>query len=458
MKETINDFKKIFVLDTNIILSGLQSLDSLSENGNNLIVIPQTVNIELRKFKQGFDELAFHARAFNRLLNKSVVKESIMETSWRGVLLEVDGKVLFPARLVKEFPPNFENDDKIVELANEFHKQFPSKVTMISNDIDVRTSAILEGIQTEPLRSEEVELDGVEFFKRVQTSDNIRGGVLTETLEKKTGEEIPDSVSCLEVVNPESGDKNYFLNLRGKLTKVDEKDLDRQAIRPVNMGQKFFSSLVLNEETDIVVVDSAAGTGKNIITFSSAIRLMDRNKDKYEKLVYIRNTINSVDKEAELGFLKGGLDEKLQGYLHPLYDQIEQILKHKNLKKKWDKAELETAVQDFIAKYQITSSWLGHARGRTFNNAIIVVDEASNLSKTAMQTLLTRVGKNCKVIIIGSNRQIDSAYLTKFNNGLTHILAQVGKENDSDILVAGCELTKSVRSPLAEWADKVFDK
>ena len=96
-------------------------------------------------------------------------------------------------------------------------------------------------------------------------------------------------------------------------------------------------------------------------------------------------------------------------------------------------------------------------RGRTFTNSIIIIDEVQGQSKASLRKMLTRVGKDCKVIVIGSQRQIDNAYVTKFNNGFSVLLSQATVPQPG-IRLQAITLSKVVRSPLAEWSEDIFDK
>ena len=94
-------------------------------------------------------------------------------------------------------------------------------------------------------------------------------------------------------------------------------------------------------------------------------------------------------------------------------------------------------------------------RGRTFTGSVVIIDEAQNMSKASLQKVLTRFGKDCKVIVIGSNRQIDNSYINKFNNGLSVILDDCTRNSDL-IRKYAITLHKVVRSPFAEWAEGIF--
>lgn len=474
IKELVKSYEKVYVIDTNIILDSAMNILQLSQKGTNLIVVPFTVLEELRKYKVGFEDINYNARQFNRALDSAEVIENITDKTFYFDTLnkvnktESEAKLLFTNIAIENdvvnlciikqpYDLHIQNDDRIVNDAKSF-STYHNDVIMLSNDIDVRTTAILEGLKTEALRLNVVEDINFNFHLEIITEENIRGGTSVETVEKKCGIEIDKGVSCLTIMNPITGKPTYFTVVNGVLRSVDETDLNRMVISPINLEQKFFASLILDESVDVVCVDAKAGTGKSAISISSAMRLLDLHKDKYNKVVYIRNPITSVDKDAELGFMKGGLEEKMMGYMIPLNDTLNFIIEQKYKKKKGTlSAEtLEEEINNLKGKYQITSPYIGYLRGATLSNAVIIIDEASNLSRKSMQLVLSRVGKNSKVIVIGSLKQIDSIYLNKFTNALTHLLKHCSEDYDK-VTLRGCNLNKSVRSNLSEWVDTIFD-
>ena len=191
------------------------------------------------------------------------------------------------------------------------------------------------------------------------------------------------------------------------------------------------------------------------MAFVAAMRLV--SKGSYEKIVYVRNSIESVDKGADIGYLSGN-DEKFRIYNMALYDTLEFIAK-KKMKKRENVQEPQVAIEkkvaDLITKYNIEKLWPGEARGRTLSNAIVIMDEWQNSSNNTTQLILSRLDNNCKAIIIGSNRQIDNMYLNRFNNGLTSFLKQTKKEQPHISLFA-IELDKSVRGKFSHFADEIF--
>jgi PhoH-like ATPase len=192
------------------------------------------------------------------------------------------------------------------------------------------------------------------------------------------------------------------------------------------------------------------------MAFTAAMRLID--KGVYEKIVYVRNSIESVDKGADVGYLSGN-DEKFRIYNMALYDTLEFIAKKKLRKKENSELQMaiESKIEELIGKYHIEKLWPGEARGRTLSNAIVILDEWQNSSNNTTQLILSRLDNQCKAIVIGSNRQIDNMYLNRYNNGLTSLLKETKKE-PSEINLFAIELDKSVRGKFSHFADEVFGK
>ena len=187
-------------------------------------------------------------------------------------------------------------------------------------------------------------------------------------------------------------------------------------------------------------------------------------KKQYSKIIYIRNSIESLDKGEDIGYLSGN-DEKFKIYNHPLMDSIEYIVRSEMKKTVNNKSgakvsdvhqqAVQEKVEETIAKYGIETLWTGEARGRTITDAVIIIDEAQNMSNKTMQLMLTRIDSSCKVIVLGSNNQIDNFYINKHTNGLSTLLNSTQKEYPG-IKMFSIQLNKVLRGPITEWAESIF--
>ncbi len=444
------EHKKAYSIDTNIILDNPSNIIKLYDNGNTIIV-PEVVIDELDAKKSGFDEINYNAREFARFLEESEIiskeqKGSLLFIKTKieslGIELFIVSKNEYKCENTK-VAVNILNDRKILEIASDATQFFPELI-FISLDIMARTRALSLGITTETLKGKDQKLE-FEFHKTLEISDftgKINDLVKTIHLEPET--------TSLEIMN-EAGKKFfYFKNKNNQFELLDEKNEKKFPAPPLNLMQKVAANIIY-DEADISVIFGAAGCGKNIVALSSAMRLVDTKE--YNKIYYIRRTIISGDVEDELGFLKGDLNEKMAGYNVPLEDSLTKIAKLK--KRNAKKEEIDEIVSDYKTKYDIEYLYAGHLRGSTLDdNSILIIDEAQNGSGSFMKTVISRVGQNSIVIVLGSNNQIDSKYVNKYTNGLTSLLKKSKNENTLNLRVI--ELKNVIRSKHAEWADEEF--
>ncbi len=449
--ETTENSRKYYAIDTNIILDNPSNIIKLYDSGN-MIIVPETVIDELDAKKSGFEEINYNAREFARFLEDS---EIISKKNY-GDLLLIKTKIeslnieLYIASK-KEYKCenskiaiNILNDRKILEITNNCKEIFPN-IIFISLDIMCRTRALSLGIETETLKGKE-EVTNFEFHKTILVDDY--DGNISEL--KDLIYNIPLENTSIEVVNSIGNKFYYFRNKNNQYELIDDKNEKKFPAPPLNLMQKVASNIIY-DEADISVVYGAAGCGKNIVALSSAMRLIDTKE--YNKIYYIRRTIISGDSEDELGFMPGTLEEKMSGYNYPLEDSLTKIARMK--KRNAKKEEIEEIVDIYKKKYDIEYLYAGHLRGSTLeDNSILIIDEVQNCTSGFMKTVISRLGKNSIIIVLGSNNQIDSKYVNKYTNGLASIIKKSKKENSISLRIV--ELKNVIRSKHAEWADEEF--
>lgn len=442
--------KKCYSIDTNIILDNPSNIIKLYDNGN-IIIIPEVVIDELDTKKSGFEEINYNARQFARFLEEAEIiskeqKDDLLFIKTKieslGIELYIVSKQEYKCESSK-IALNILNDRKILEVTNDTQKFFPD-IIFISLDIMARTRALSLGITTETLKGKDQKLE-FQFHKMLEI-ENFSGKI-NELL--KTIELEPETTS-LEITNNIGKKYFYFKNKNSQFELLDEKNEKKFPAPPINLMQKVASNIIY-DEAEITVLVGAAGTGKNVIALSSAMRLIDTKE--YNKIYYIRRTIISGDTEDELGFLPGDLNDKMAGYNYPLEDSLTKLAKLK--KRDAKKEEIDEIVTKYKEKYDIEYLYAGHLRGSTLeDNSIIIIDEAQNGSIGFIKTMISRVGQHSIVIVLGSNNQIDSKYLNKYNNSLTALMKKSKNENTVSLRVI--ELKNVIRSKHAEWADEEF--
>jgi phosphate starvation-inducible PhoH-like protein len=201
-------------------------------------------------------------------------------------------------------------------------------------------------------------------------------------------------------------------------------------------NQKKFINLI--KEKVIVIGAGYAGTGKTFLSCAEALRLI-KTEPQYRRIMLVKSV--TVLKGEEVGFLKGTLDEKLSPFMESFKDNFTKLI---------GKAltdQLET--QGIIQVQPLT-----YLRGRTIDNTIIIVDEAQNISYDNMKTILTRIGENSKIIIIGDQRQVD------LKNKKESCLAWLAEKFKTNNHFGVTEFLKEdqVRNPIISVIEDMFDE
>lgn len=204
-------------------------------------------------------------------------------------------------------------------------------------------------------------------------------------------------------------------------------------VKPKTLGQKHYVDEIRNKM--IVFGVGPAGTGKTYLAMAMAITAF-RN-DEVGRIILTRPAIEAGEK---LGFLPGDLQSKVDPYLRPLYDALYQIMGAESFQKNMEKGLIEVAP-------------LAYMRGRTLDNAFIILDEAQNTTPAQMKMFLTRIGFGSKVIVTGDASQKDLPSDAK--SGLD-VAMQVLKKVDG---ISFCELTSKdvVRHPLVQKIVQAYD-
>ena len=449
------------VLDTNVILNNAHNIFTFPTNTT--IVIPETVVDELDSKKSVIGEIGFQAREFGRLLARASKLPLERSASLTIAKFELDD-INIHLTSTSNYPdytdtsPSVINDRKIIEIAKQYEALY-GNVTFYSIDVMCRTRAESEGLSTSDFK--EVERTDYEYVKTISLDFDTFSNVHNKPILTVDPEYKPENYSyiftCLDTTQHKLA--NIYNGNVDILGKVTETELRTQAITPANNEQLFLSRAIQDTTIDVIILEALSGSGKTLVSLSNAMAMINRN-NSYESILYIRASINDVPNEEEVGFLPG-LEEKFAVYYHPIKDALEHIARKKLSASKLKGEDLEAAVIEevdkLIVKHRIQCMTGLGMRGRTFTNCIAIIDEVQGQSKASLQKMLTRFGKGCKVIIVGSQRQIDNKFLTKFNNGLSVLLDDCAKESPL-IKKFAINLRKVVRSPLSEWAETLFSK
>ena len=462
-------FEKVYTLDTNILLEDAKNIFNLSDENKNLIVLPETVLDEIDSKKTGFDEINFQAREFARILENSQIIQSKKVADFKIVTIKVFD--IFEATIdviskeeylinIKNVAPNIINDRKILEVAKFVEGHYKCESNFLSLDIMARTRAVSMDIKTDSLLgTSEKEFD-YEFIKTItiqfEQLETINNSSIFEYDEEHKAYNF---AYCFKV---KGSDQVLLACVQNKkIIVLDESEIRNQIITPLNKEQLFFSNAILKHFFNVLIVEAKAGSGKTLLALSGALKLV---RQKYfQRIIYIRNSIESLDKGEDIGYLPG-FEEKFKIYNHPLMDSLDYIVRTEHKKKsnkknfqydELDDVEVNARIEQLIQNYNIETMWVGEMRGRTLSNAFVIIDEAQNMSNKTMQMVLSRVDNSCKVVILGSNKQIDNFYVNKHTNALTTLLKSTKNENDL-VKPFAIKLEKVLRGPITEWAEQIF--
>ena len=465
-------FDKYYVLDTNILLEDATNIYKLSQDGKNLIILAETVLDEIDTKKSGFDEINFQAREFARILEDSNIISSTKKDLYKIIRLKINNKDTVIDIISKDeyeinsknVSLNIINDRKILEISTFANTYYKHKVEFISLDIMARTRAISLDIKTNSLLGKDKDIFDLDFIKYIDINFEDLEYLDNEEIIKFDKDYKPYNFSyCFKVKH---SDQVLLANIQNKKIKLlDEVEIRDQVITPLNKEQLFFSDAIINHFYNVLIIEAKAGSGKTLLALSGALKLV--RQKFFQKIIYIRNSIESLDKGEDVGYLPG-LEEKFKIYNHPLMDSLDYIIRteHKRKRNKknpdavfneLDDSEVTARIEQMINNYGIETMWVGEMRGRTLSNAFIIIDEAQNMSNKTMQMVLSRIDSSCKVVVLGSNKQIDNFYVNKYTNALTTLLKSTKNENKL-VNIYAIKLQKVLRGPITEWAEEIFSK
>lgn len=436
--------RKNFVLDTNVLLHDPRSIYSFDDN---TVIIPIYVIEELDQFKKDMSELGRNARQIARYLDAHRAEGTLAE----GVPLPNGGslRVSFVERdLPKSMADGGLMDNRILAVAIETRQRDPQAQTVfISKDTNLRIRADALGLLAEDYEPERVEISELYpgFSEHAVSADVIN------QLYKPGGDVAIDAkLSPNEFVLLKDA-ANTSHTAMGRYDEAQKKivPLNRQVkdgtwgIRARNMEQSFLLDLLLNDDIKLVTIVGKAGTGKTLLAIAAGLTRVTEDAT-YQKLLVSR-PIFPLGKD--IGYLPGDVEQKLNPWMQPIFDNVEYLLNLSRSDKKAGRGYHELMDLGIVEIEPLT-----YIRGRSIPNQYIIVDEAQNLTPHEVKTIITRVGDGTKIVLTGDPFQIDNPYVDSTNNGLVHVVNRFRNER-----IAGhITMNKGERSALAELATNLL--
>jgi PhoH-like ATPase len=438
--------RKLFVLDTNVILHDAGSIDRFEEND---VAIPITVLEELDQFKKGNQDIHFQARAFLRRLDQLtgdvVADDGTSMGEGRGkiwVLLYGNRSERLETVFLRDCP-----DHRILSTALELQKRRPERlVILVSKDTNLRMKAKSLGLPAQDYTS-----DKVASFDALYTGKRVVEDIPSESIESfyANGGEAP--LGCFPQIARPVANENFILRNGSKSALARFRATDKvfqrvekaaaYGISPRNAEQSFALSALTDPNIRLVTLAGKAGTGKTLLALAAALH----SRSHYRQILLARPVVPLSNRD--LGYLPGDISAKLDPYMQPLYDNL-NVIRH-GFKEADPSAQ---RIAKMLEQEKLVITPLAYIRGRTLQRIFFIVDEAQNLTPHEVKTVITRAGEGTKIVFTGDIHQIDHPYLDSLSNGLSYLINRMVGEP----IYAHVTLEKGERSELADLASTLL--
>jgi len=440
--------KKNILLDTSVCLTDSESIYKFE---NNDIFLPLKVLEEIDKHKKRQDSVGINARKIIRSLDelrtKGNLQKGVRLGKGKGVLKVVSYEVAHEANFPSDLNINIP-DHIIIASGMAIAKSNPKRKTIVvSNDINMRVICDSLGLKAQDYKSEEVVTNTEELydgFSQIVVDDEtidqfyLDKNIFLDEFDLEDEKLSPNQYLLLSsVANPKKTCLARFEDSQSPLKKIIHTSIPDWNIKPRNKEQSFAIDMLLDPSIRLVSLIGRAGSGKTLCAIAAGLQQTISGDNLYSRLIVSR-PIQPMGKD--IGFLPGTLQEKMLPWLMPIQDNLKFLMGDK------------TSLEMYVDKGKIEIEALTYIRGRSISDAFIIIDEAQNLTRHEIKTIITRIGENTKIVLTGDIEQIDNIYVNETSNGLAHAV-----ESFKDYKIAGhITFRKGERSELATLASKVM--
>ncbi len=440
--------RKAFVVDTNVLLFDPQAIFKF---GNNDLLIPIVVVEEIDRFKRDMSENGRHARLFSRLIDEMRADGELS----KGVKLPNGGLLSVELGSNHPLPVDLQMDkadNRILGLCMELKKEQPKRpIVFVTKDINLRIKADALGITAEDYEPSSVE------------PEELYSGTSTVTVDAHLVDEFYQSKKLVMKDGMQGFKPNQYLILKDSTnpnhTAMGRYSKELDAIVPIykpveglwgifpkNAEQAFAIDALLNDDIKLVSLVGKAGTGKTLLAIAAGLaKTVDEGV--YHRLLVSR-PVFPLGKD--IGFLPGDIEEKLNPWMQPIYDNIDFLFGATGGGK--GRRGAGRGCQELMNQGLLQIEPLTYIRGRSIPQQYLIVDESQNLTPHEIKTIVTRAGDNTKIVLTGDSFQIDNPYVDSANTGLVYLVERFKDEAIS----AHITLSKGERSKLSELASNLL--
>lgn len=439
----MSDTRKRFILDTSVLLYDKSAIHSFPGND---IILPLQVIDEIDKFKEKQGVIGDAARYVNRFLDEmrehgrldkgvNVPNEYAQSQT---VMIKIDEPTnSLPMGLKSDRP-----DNKILATCLlEAQKDDLRPLVVVTKDINLRVKCDALGIASEDYYKDHLEDDNASYIgskeviiSKQRMNDFFEDGFL-DANDDEEDKFLPNEFA---IINSTENSSALAMFRDGRFVALKHEPGDAMSnYRSKNKEQKFAVEALLREDIELVTLTGLAGSGKTYVALMAGLDGIQEGR--YNRIV-ISRSIQPVGKD--IGYLPGDVGEKMAPWLAPIMDNFRSMMGDRDFtyfQMMMDRGELEVAPLSFI-------------RGRTFNDAYVIVDEAQNATIHELKTIITRVGKNSKIVLLGDTDQIDTPYIDRLSNGLSIVIHKFKDRPES----AHIQLAKGQRSNIASVASSIL--
>ena len=421
---------KIYVIDTNVLLDAPYALESFEDNA---VILPMVVLEELDHFKKAEGEIGVNARKVIRYLDQQRQKGDLTE----GVVLESGGtlrveKNFVDVQLPEDLPVE-RMDNRILKVCIGLTETREEQVILVTKDILLRIKAQILGIEAENFTTDQVSEHENQYTGRCEVY------VPEEVFKNFKKKGVPaDQVYILkedgENQVPEL-EENQFVILRadqstkktqlgrvedGIIKKLDYRKQSPYGISPRNAGQYFLQEALMQpaDKAPLVIVKGMAGTSKTFYSLAVGLeKLLKHPTGEYRRILVCRPNAQFDD---DIGFLPGDEQEKISPLMRPVIDNLEQLIDSSEEERYQDEEVLQGKLDEIFERGIIQAEALNFIRGRSIVKTYLIIDEAQNTTPAQIKGIITRAGKDTKIILLGDPGQIDRPFLDERTNGLSY--------------------------------------
>jgi PhoH-like ATPase len=459
--------KKLFVLDTNVLMHDPTSLFRFDEHD---VYLPIATLEELDAHKRGLSDVSRNARQASRFLDEIV--SATVEDIKAGLQIKTKdgqqskGRLYLQTEAINSNLPTTmpagKNDNQILSVVRFLQQREPQReVVLVSKDINMRIKARALGLPAEDYFNDKVLEDADLLYTGVRRLPKDFWDTHGKDMEswKKEGHTyyrvhgpLVPKLHVNEFVYDESGERPLYAMVKetaGRMAVLETlRDYTHTknsvwGITARNREQNFALNLLMSPAVDFITLLGQAGTGKTLLALAAGLTQVLDDK-RYSEIIMTRVTVPLGE---DIGFLPGTEEEKMQPWMGALEDNLDVLNASDESGGEWGRA----ATRDLV-RSRIKIKSLNFMRGRTFVNKWLIIDEAQNLTPKQMKTLVTRAGPGTKVVCLGNIAQIDTPYLTEGSSGLTYVVDRMKDWGHAGHVT----LARGERSRLADHAAEVL--